>query len=61
MSAMIIGHQHYSIDLFGAIFVAYFVLTFDFGRLIPRRLANVTWMPWYVAPKESKTQMATTD
>jgi hypothetical protein len=61
MSAMIVGHQHYSIDLFGAIFVAYFVLTFDFTRFIPRRLANVTWMPWYVARNRPETQPAATD
>jgi hypothetical protein len=61
MSAMIIGHQHYSIDLFGAIFVAYFVLTFDFARLIPRQLAEVTWMPWYVPQNEPVVQPAATD
>ena len=61
MSSMIIGHQHYSIDIFGAIFVAYFVLTFDFSRLIPRRLINVTWMPWYVTPSKPEAQLAATD
>ena len=45
--AMLAGHQHYSIDIFGAVFVAYFVLTFDFARLVPQSLRDVSWMPWY--------------
>lgn len=61
MAALIIGHQHYSIDLFGAIFVAYFVLTFNFAKLIPPQLANISWMPWYVPQRTPEVQVAATD
>jgi hypothetical protein len=50
--AMIAGHQHYTIDIFAAFFVVYFVLTFDFMRLVPARLKHVRWMPWY-RPEEA--------
>ncbi len=46
VAAMIIGHQHYSIDIFAAFFVVYFVLTFDFMRIVPVSLRNINWMPW---------------
>lgn len=46
--ALLGSHSHYSIDIFGGFFVAYFVAHFDFMRLVPRRLHTVRWMPWYV-------------
>lgn len=48
MSLLLLSHQHYSIDIFGALFVAYFVTTFDFMLLVPPRLREHQWMPWYV-------------
>jgi hypothetical protein len=45
--SMIWGHQHYSIDIFTAFFVVYFVMTFEFMRLVPKSLLEVKWMPWW--------------
>lgn len=45
--SLIASHSHYSIDIFGGLFVAYLVTHFDFMRLVPPFLRNVTWMPWY--------------
>lgn len=53
VASMIIGHQHYTIDIFAAFFVVYFVLTFDFMRLVPRLLRNVRWMPWYTGETDT--------
>jgi len=48
MASLLISHQHYSIDVFGAIFVAYFAVTFDFRQIIPPMLKHNRFMPWYV-------------
>jgi hypothetical protein len=45
--ALLASHSHYTIDVVGALFVAYTVTHFDFMRLVPRRLRHVRWMPWY--------------
>lgn len=45
--ALLASHSHYSIDVFGGFFVAYFVTHFDFMRFVPGFLRNVRWMPWY--------------
>jgi hypothetical protein len=45
--ALLISHSHYSIDVFGAFFVAYFVTHFDFMRLVPQRARQLRFMPWY--------------
>lgn len=45
--ALLASHSHYSIDVFGGFFVAYFVTHYDFMRLVPNRLLHVKWMPWY--------------
>ena len=45
--ALLASHSHYTIDVVGAIFVAYTVTHFDFMRLVPRRLREVRWLPWY--------------
>lgn len=44
--ALVISHSHYSIDIFGGLFVAYFVTHFEWMRLVPRRLEHVSWLPW---------------
>ena len=49
--SLLVSHQHYSIDIFGAIFIAYFFLTFDFMQFVPKSLLDVHWMPWYVEPE----------
>jgi membrane-associated phospholipid phosphatase len=46
--SLLASHSHYSIDILGGFFVAYFFTHFDFMRVIPGRLQNVRWMPWYV-------------
>lgn len=61
VSAMIIGHQHYTIDIFAAFFVVYFVLTFDFMRLVPEPLRNIRWMPWYTGHREKTPDLVTSD
>lgn len=45
--ALLASHSHYTIDVFGGFFVAYFVTHFDFMRLVPRQLRYIRWMPWY--------------
>jgi hypothetical protein len=45
--SLVASHSHYTIDIVGAIFVAYFVSHFDFMRLVPDRLRDVPWLPWY--------------
>lgn len=50
--AMLLGHQHYSIDIFGAAFVTYFMLTFNFMWFVPKPLLNVRWMPWYAGLRQ---------
>jgi hypothetical protein len=47
MLSLLISHQHYSIDIVGALFVAYFVTTFDFTQIIPPALRSNRFMPWY--------------
>lgn len=47
MYTLIASHQHYTVDLFGGLIVAYFFTHFDFMRLVPRPLLRVKWMPWY--------------
>ena len=54
--SILIYHGHYSIDIFAAFFVAYFLLTFDFMWLVPGWLRHVHWMPWYTSqPKTEYT------
>jgi hypothetical protein len=45
--ALIASHSHYSIDIVGGFFVAYFFVHFDFMYFVPKPLRAVTWMPWY--------------
>lgn len=45
--SLLASHSHYSIDVFGGVFVAYFVTHFDWMRLVPHPLRTVRWMPWY--------------
>ncbi len=44
--ALLASHSHYTIDVVGGFFVAYFVTTFDFMQFVPRFLREVRWMPW---------------
>ena len=44
--SLLVSHQHYTIDIFGAIFVAYFITHFDFMMIVPPALRNVSWLPW---------------
>lgn len=44
--ALIASHSHYTIDVVGGFFVAYFVVSFDWMQLVPRRLLRVKWLPW---------------
>lgn len=45
---LILSHSHYTIDIVGGLFVAYFIVKFDWMRLVPSALREVRWMPWYV-------------
>jgi len=45
--SLLASHSHYSIDVVGGLFVAYFITHFDFMRLVPKPLLGVKWMPWY--------------
>lgn len=53
--SLIASHSHYTIDVVGGWFVAYFVVNFDWMKLIPPRLYGVRWMPWYVPQPVSAT------
>lgn len=44
------SHQHYTIDIVGGAFVAYFVVHFDFTQLVPARLRRMAWLPWADQP-----------
>lgn len=53
--ALLASHSHYSIDIFGGFFVAYFFVQFDFMCLVPKSLRKVSWMPWYAGEQAGKT------
>jgi hypothetical protein len=44
--SLLASHSHYSIDVFAALFVAYFVTHFDFRRLVPPPMRQLSWAPW---------------
>ena len=46
--SLLISHSHYSIDVVGGLLMAYFVSHFDWMRLVPPFLHQISWMPWYV-------------
>lgn len=52
--SLIASHSHYTIDVIGGFFAAYFIVKFDWMRLVPSFLHDVRWMPWY----ETKTDLA---
>jgi hypothetical protein len=59
--SLLLSHSHYSIDIVGGFFVAYFVTHFDFMRLVPGPLRRVRWLPWYDAESfqpRRKTRLA---
>lgn len=58
--SLVASHSHYSIDIFGGLFVAYLVTHFDFMRLVPPFLHNVRWMPWYVESPDTAEAVGVT-
>jgi hypothetical protein len=44
--SLLASHSHYTIDVFAAFFVAYFVTHFEFKRLVPERWRGLRWAPW---------------
>ena len=46
MISLLASHSHYTIDIFAAIFVAYFVTHHDFTRWIPDAWRHWRWAPW---------------
>jgi len=46
--SMLASHSHYTIDVFAALFVAYFVTHHDFTRWIPDAWRHWHWAPWSV-------------
>ena len=55
--SLLASHSHYSIDIFGAFFVAYFITHFDFFCLIPKSWHNAKWAPW--CPDETRPSATT--
>ena len=58
--ALTASRSHYSIDIFGGFFVAYFFTHFDFMCLVPKSLRNIAWMPWYTGAEvevDKKTKL----
>ena len=51
---LLASHAHYSIDIFGGFFVAYFFVNFDFMCFVPKSLREVHWMPWYTGEAETE-------
>jgi len=47
------SHQHYTIDIVGGIFVAYFIVHFDFVNALPKRLREISWLPWNSSEPQS--------
>lgn len=45
--SLIASHSHYTIDIVGGFFVAYFVVNFEWMRLVPRRWHEAEWAPWH--------------
>jgi hypothetical protein len=45
--SMVASHAHYTIDVFAAPFIAYFITHYDFGRWIPNSWRGWRWAPWY--------------
>lgn len=45
--ALIFSHSHYTIDVVGGFFVAYFIVKFDWMTLVPGPLKQARWAPWY--------------
>lgn len=45
--SLIASHSHYTIDVVGGFFAAYFIVKFDWMRLVPSFLRDIQWMPWY--------------
>jgi hypothetical protein len=45
--SMVVSHAHYTIDVFAAPFVAYFITHYDFIRWVPRAWRGWRWAPWY--------------
>jgi hypothetical protein len=54
--ALIASHSHYSIDIFGGFFVAFFFVEFDFMYFVPMSIRNITWMPWYTGESDQETK-----
>lgn len=52
--SLIASHSHYTIDIVGGFFVAYFVVNFDWMRAVPRRWHEASWAPWYDARQDVK-------
>ena len=46
MFSLLASHSHYSIDIFAAFFVAYFVTHLEFKRLVPADWRDISWAPW---------------
>ena len=46
VASLMAGHSHYTIDIFAAFFVAYFVTHHDFGQWVPHAWRHWHWAPW---------------
>ena len=44
--SLLASHSHYSIDVFAAFFIAYFVTHFEFRKLVPAGWRDIRWAPW---------------
>ncbi|MFW5690980.1 MAG: phosphatase PAP2-related protein [Chloroflexota bacterium] len=45
--ALIASHSHYTIDVVGGFFIAYYVVNVDWLKVLPPSLQTAAWAPWY--------------
>jgi len=44
--ALLGSHQHYTIDIFGGLMVAYFIVHCDLTQVFPAFIRDAAWAPW---------------
>ena len=56
--ALVASHSHYTIDIVGGFFAAYFIVNFDWMTIVPRFIREIPWMPWNAAEGDAQKPKA---